>query len=128
MQRTLWLADAALWRVCGPPGSQDPRTRIRPKAGRGARLVDPGEPPAPRPPGQDAGEWEIPRIPLQHERAVLAGAVVRKKLRTTTVRGRAYDIVTHQQAAMPEQLLAPESADPSTTSRSRSPAAARRWT
>ncbi|WP_331762120.1 MobF family relaxase [Streptomyces anulatus] len=78
--------------------------------------ADPGEPPAPRPPGQDAGEWKIPRIPLQHERAVLAGAAVREKLRTTptatVVRGRAYDDVAHQQAAMPEQLPAPEPADP----------------
>ncbi|WP_406241637.1 relaxase domain-containing protein [Streptomyces anulatus] len=77
--------------------------------------ADPGEPPAPRPPGQDAGEWEIPRIPPQYERAVLAGAVVREQLRTTTataVRGRAYDCVAHQQAAMPEQLLAFEPADP----------------
>ncbi|GGS39554.1 hypothetical protein GCM10010205_81550 [Streptomyces nojiriensis] len=79
--------------------------------------ADPGERAAPRPPGQDAGEWEIPRIPIQYERAVLAGAVVREKLRTTTataVRGRAYDVVRHQQAAMPEQLLAPApaAADP----------------
>ncbi|GAA3920254.1 hypothetical protein GCM10023084_82530 [Streptomyces lacrimifluminis] len=81
--------------------------------------ADPGEPAAPRPPGQDAGEWEIPRIPLQYDRAVLAGAVVREKLRTATttatataVRGRAYDVVAHQQAAMPEQLLAPAAADP----------------
>lgn len=39
--------------------------------------------------------------------------VVREKLRTTTaaVRGRAYDVVTHQQAAMPEQLLSPPAAD-----------------
>ncbi|MCX4482389.1 relaxase domain-containing protein [Streptomyces anulatus] len=77
--------------------------------------ADPGEPPAPRPPGQDAGEWEIPRIPLQYERAVLAGAVVREQLRTTTasaVRGRAYDVVAHQQAAMPERLLVPEPAGP----------------
>ncbi|MGQ4719038.1 hypothetical protein ACUN22_35835 [Streptomyces anulatus] len=78
--------------------------------------ADPGEPPAPRPPGQDAEEWAIPRIPLQYERAVLASAVVREQLRTTTtataVRGRAYDVVAHQQAAMPEQLLAPEPADP----------------
>ncbi|MET7912013.1 hypothetical protein ABZS98_27845 [Streptomyces avermitilis] len=51
---------------------------------------------------------------MQYERAVLAGAVVREKLRTTTaaVRGRAYDVVAHQQAAMPEQLLAPPAADP----------------
>jgi hypothetical protein len=39
--------------------------------------------------------------------------VVREKLRTTTtaaVRGRAYDVVAHQQAAMSEQLLAPPAA------------------
>ncbi|WP_306324785.1 hypothetical protein [Streptomyces venezuelae] len=78
--------------------------------------ADSGEPAALRPPGQEAGEWEIPRIPLQYDRAALAGAVVREKLRTTTttaaVRGRAYGVVAHQQAAMPEQLLAPELADP----------------
>ncbi|MFE2078020.1 MobF family relaxase [Streptomyces misionensis] len=73
--------------------------------------ADPGEPAESRL-GQEAGEWEIPRIPLPYERAVLAGAVVREQLRATVVRGRAYDVVTHQQAAMPEQLLAPESADP----------------
>ncbi|MFF5773130.1 hypothetical protein ACFY8V_15195 [Streptomyces californicus] len=28
------------------------------------------------------------------------------------MRGRAYDVVAHQQAATPEQLLAPEPADP----------------
>ncbi|MFE5998850.1 hypothetical protein ACFQ6C_18555 [Streptomyces sp. NPDC056454] len=40
---------------------------------------------------------------------------MREQLRTTTasaLRGRAYDVVAHQQAAMPEQLLAPEPADP----------------
>ncbi|WP_331725045.1 MobF family relaxase [Streptomyces sp. NBC_00040] len=75
--------------------------------------ADPGDPTAPRASDQDAGEWEIPRIPLQYERAVLASAVVREKLRTATaVRGRAYDVVTHQQAAMPEQLLGPAAADP----------------
>ncbi|MFB7049580.1 MobF family relaxase [Streptomyces microflavus] len=73
----------------------------------------PDEPSARAVRGQGAGEWEIPRIPLQYERAVLAGAVVREKLRTTTaVRGRAYDVTTHQQAAMPELLLAPTPADP----------------
>ncbi|MFD9122916.1 hypothetical protein [Streptomyces bottropensis] len=39
---------------------------------------------------------------------------MREKLCTTTtaVRGRAYDVVAHQQAVMPEQLLAPAAADP----------------
>ncbi|MFJ1782293.1 hypothetical protein ACIOKA_36925 [Streptomyces anulatus] len=62
----------------------------------------------------EAGEWDVPGIPLQYDRAVLAGAAVREQLHTTTaaaVRGRAYDVVAHQQAAMPEQLLAPEPAE-----------------
>ncbi|QLI99515.1 hypothetical protein HZZ00_19245 [Streptomyces sp. NEAU-sy36] len=40
---------------------------------------------------------------------------MREKLRFATAaaaRGRAYDVVRHQQAAMPEQLLAPELTDP----------------
>ncbi|MDX3498129.1 hypothetical protein ACKI1I_28935 [Streptomyces turgidiscabies] len=79
----------------------------------GQPPADPGEPAAPRPSDQTAGEWENPRLPLRDERAVLAGVVVREKLRTTTVvRGRAYDVVAHQQAAMPEQPLAPSAADP----------------
>ncbi|MFB8123349.1 hypothetical protein ACFVG1_24020 [Streptomyces bacillaris] len=89
-----------------PPAAPDPDRRS---------PADPGEPPTPLPPGQDAGELDVPRVPLQYDRAVLAGAVVREQLRTTTattVRGRAYDVVAHQQAAMPEQLLAPEPADP----------------
>ncbi|MEU5518961.1 hypothetical protein ACFW5G_13990 [Streptomyces griseoaurantiacus] len=53
-----------------------------------------------------------PRIPLQYERAVLAGAVVREQLHTTTaVRGRAYNAVADRQEATPEQLLAPELTD-----------------
>ncbi|MFE9241751.1 MobF family relaxase [Streptomyces sp. NPDC007007] len=87
-----------------PPAAPDPDRRS---------PADSGETPAPRPPGQDAGEWDVPRVQLQYDRAVLAGAVVREQLRTiTVVRGRAYDVVAHQQAAMPEQLLAHEPADP----------------
>ncbi|WP_285440119.1 MobF family relaxase [Streptomyces sp. ISL-24] len=75
--------------------------------------ADPGTPAASRPSDREPGEWEIPRVPLLYERAVLAGAVVREKLRTTVAaRGRAYDVIAHQQAAMPEQLLAPPAADP----------------
>ncbi|WP_261958291.1 hypothetical protein [Streptomyces nigrescens] len=63
-------------------------------------------------PGLEPGEWEIPRVPLQYERAVLAGAAVHEKLRTTVAaRGRAYDVVAHRQAAMPEQLLVPAAAE-----------------
>ncbi|MER6736492.1 MobF family relaxase [Streptomyces puniciscabiei] len=76
--------------------------------------ADPGTPAAPRPADLEPGQWDIPRVPLQYERAVLAGAVLREKLRTTgtAARGRAYDVVAHQQAAMPEELLAPRPANP----------------
>ncbi|MFD3681954.1 MobF family relaxase [Streptomyces sp. NPDC058613] len=89
--------------------------------------ADPGEPAAPRASDQDAGEWEIARIPLQYERAVLAGAVVREKLRTTAtvLRGRAYDVEAHQQAAMPDQLLAPAAADPDDEDEDQEPEAGR---
>ncbi|MFC9431660.1 MobF family relaxase [Streptomyces sp. NPDC056987] len=73
-----------------------------------------GEAAAPQPPDRETGLGEVPRVPLRYERAVLAGAMVREKLRTTTVtavRGQAYDVVAHQQAAMPEQLLAPPGPD-----------------
>ncbi|MFB6654091.1 hypothetical protein ACFCZ4_32720 [Streptomyces microflavus] len=104
-----------------PPAVPDPDRRS---------PAYPGAPPGPRPPGQDAGEWEVPRIPLQYDRAVLAGAVVREQLRATTataVRGRAYDVVVHQQAAMPEQLLAPEPAAPEHDDQEQKPGV-RRWT
>ncbi|MFJ1804456.1 relaxase domain-containing protein, partial [Streptomyces sp. NPDC088180] len=90
-----------------PPGPETEPYRQPP--------TDPGEHAAHRPPGQDTGEWDVPPIPLQYDRAVLAGAVRREQLRATAataVRGRAYDVVAHQQAAMPERLLAPEPADP----------------
>ncbi|MGW2515179.1 relaxase domain-containing protein [Streptomyces scopuliridis] len=85
--------------------------------------ADPGTPAAPRPPDQEPGEWEIPRVPLRYERAVLAGMVVHEKLRTAAaVRGRAYDVAAHQQAAMPEQLLAHQDTDvPRRTVRTTSP-------
>ncbi|MFH8574332.1 hypothetical protein [Streptomyces sp. NPDC017993] len=54
----------------------------------------------------------MPRVPMRYDRALLASAVAQEKLRTTTAaRGRAYDIATHQQAAMPEQLLANQETD-----------------
>ncbi|MFD9796929.1 MobF family relaxase [Streptomyces sp. NPDC059070] len=103
----------ALWSLADLPARHRPPGPV-PDPDR-QPTADHCESAEPRPPGPDAGEWEILRIPLQYERAVLASAVVREKLRTTTAtaaRGRAYDDVAHQQAAMPEQLLGPEPADP----------------
>ncbi|MFJ4771034.1 hypothetical protein ACIP88_18300 [Streptomyces uncialis] len=69
-----------------------------------------GAPATPRLPDQALGEWEIPRVPLRYDRAVLAAGVVRAKLCTA---GRGYDVVAYQQATMPEQLLPPSlSAEP----------------
>ncbi|MGX7760282.1 hypothetical protein ACWQ06_16710 [Streptomyces angustmyceticus] len=75
--------------------------------------LEPDRRPPTAAPDPEPGDWEIPRVPLRYERAVLAGAAVREKLRTTiAARGWAYDVVAHQQAAMPEQLLAPAAAEP----------------
>ncbi|MFJ8669752.1 hypothetical protein [Streptomyces sp. NPDC093600] len=73
--------------------------------------ADPGEPAAPRPPGQDAGEWEISRVQSRYERAVLAGAVVREKLRTT-ITSTAVGAGRTTSSRCPEQLLASAAADP----------------
>ncbi|WP_326681050.1 MobF family relaxase [Streptomyces sp. NBC_01237] len=100
----------ARWALSDLTGRRRPPTPVPDPDGQ--PPADPGEPAAPQPSGQDAGEWEIPRIPLQYDRAVLAGAVVREKLRTAVVRGRGYDVVAHQQAAMPELLLGHRDAAP----------------
>ncbi|MEU0274805.1 hypothetical protein [Streptomyces sp. NPDC006307] len=73
---------AARWSLSDLPARRRPPTPA-PDPDR-QPPADPGEPAAHRPPGRTAGEWEIPRLPLQYQRAVLAGAVVREKLRTTT--------------------------------------------
>ncbi len=54
------------------------------------------------------GEWDIPRVPLRYDRAVIASTALTHQLRAARGAGRAryYEGVTaHQQAAMPEQLL-----------------------
>ncbi|MGW3177540.1 hypothetical protein [Streptomyces sp. NPDC001153] len=94
--------------------------------------ADPGTPSAPpRPSDLGPGQWEVPRVPLQYERAVLAGAVLREKLRTTVTaaRGRAYDVVTHpSRRRCPSSCSHPGPPTGSTTTRSRRPAAGRRST
>ncbi|WP_406514539.1 relaxase domain-containing protein (plasmid) [Streptomyces sp. NBC_00161] len=67
----------------------------------------PGAPDTPRLPLEE-GEWDIPRIPLRYDRAVIASTMLAAQLRTARRTGRAlYDVTAHQQAAMPEQLLVP---------------------
>ncbi|MEU5403905.1 relaxase domain-containing protein [Streptomyces sp. NPDC005963] len=74
---------------------------------------DTGAPATPQLPDQTLGEWEIPRVPLRYDRAVIAAGVLREKLRTTlTAPGQGYDVIAHQQAAMREQLLPPPAAEP----------------
>ncbi|MFC8583719.1 hypothetical protein ACFUGD_03995 [Streptomyces sp. NPDC057217] len=54
------------------------------------------------------GEWDIPRVPLRHDRAVIASTAFTHQMRAARGVGRTryYEGVTaHQQAAMPEQLL-----------------------
>ncbi|MCX4598830.1 relaxase domain-containing protein [Streptomyces sp. NBC_01549] len=90
----------------------DPPTRRRPP--------DAEPDPSPRPPAGpsdpdttrlplEPGEWDIPRVPLLYDRAVIASTVLSARLRAARRTGRALydDVVAHQQAAMPEQLLIP---------------------
>ncbi|MFC7934047.1 MobF family relaxase [Streptomyces cinereoruber] len=56
----------------------------------------------------EMGEWDIPRVPLRYDRAVITSTALTHQMRAARGTGRAryYESVTaHQQAAMPEQLL-----------------------
>ncbi|MCX5612625.1 MULTISPECIES: hypothetical protein [unclassified Streptomyces] len=72
---------------------------------------DPDQPPPASPGDRDAlqlpleaGEWDIPSVPLRYDRAVIATTMLAAQLRTARAM---YDVTAHQQAAMPEQLLVP---------------------
>lgn len=89
----------ARWAPAAPPRSRTPAA----VSGRDRRpAADPAAPFLPLQPG----EWAIPRVPLRHDRAVIASTVLSARLRTARRTGRdPYDVFAHQQAAMPEQLL-----------------------
>ncbi|WP_393052951.1 hypothetical protein [Streptomyces sp. LN549] len=79
--------------------------------------ADPGAsaPAAPQLPGQRAREWEIPCVPLSYDRASSPARPYGRSCApppSPPCGVVAYDVVAHQQAAMPEQLLAPPAADP----------------
>ncbi|MGW4994951.1 relaxase domain-containing protein [Streptomyces mirabilis] len=96
----------ARWPLADPPTRRrppnaEPDPSHRPPAG-------PGDPDTPRLP-LEPGEWDIPRVPLLHDRAVIASTVLSARLGAARRTGRTLydDVVVHQQAAMPEQLLIP---------------------
>lgn len=61
----------------------------------------PGDPAAPRLP-LEAGQWDIPWVPLRYDRGVIAGAVLTAQLRTACRAGRdPYDVAFHRQAPRP---------------------------
>jgi hypothetical protein len=75
------------------------------------RPAGPDSPGAYQPPDPASKEWEVPRLPLRYDRAVLAGAIVQDKLRTLrAAQGRPYDGAAHQAAAS-EQLLTHQDAE-----------------
>ncbi|MFJ5731527.1 hypothetical protein [Streptomyces paradoxus] len=54
----------------------------------------------------EPGEWAIPRVPLCHDRAVIAARVLTARLRTARRTGRPlYGTAAHQPTAPAEQLL-----------------------
>ncbi|MFF7648183.1 MobF family relaxase [Streptomyces canus] len=92
----------ARWALPGAAPARRPPTDV-PEPDRNP-PAGPGDPVAPRLP-LEAGQWDIPRVPLRYDRAVIAGAVLTAQLRTARRAGRdPYDVAVHQQAAMPEQL------------------------
>ncbi|MGW3653539.1 MobF family relaxase [Streptomyces sp. NPDC000878] len=88
-----------------PPGPPPARRRPAAAPDHDADREPPADPAGPLLP-VEPGEWDIPRVPLRHDRAVIASTVLSARLRTARRTGRdPYDVFAHQQAAMPEQLL-----------------------
>ncbi|MFD3557333.1 hypothetical protein ACFWWA_35325 [Streptomyces goshikiensis] len=79
-----------------PPAAAHGRTRPVPAATTRHRRPQH----APAAPG--AGEWDIPRVPLCCDRAVIAPTMLAAQPRTARAM---YDVTNPRQAAMPEQLL-----------------------
>ncbi|MCX4799889.1 relaxase domain-containing protein [Streptomyces sp. NBC_01242] len=86
----------ARWSPAAPPPSRIPAAA----SGRDRKPVpDPAAPFLPMEPG----EWDIPRVPLRHDRAVIATRVLTARLRTARRTGRPlYGTAAHQPS--PEQL------------------------
>ncbi|MFF2205913.1 hypothetical protein [Streptomyces sp. NPDC058145] len=74
--------------------------------------ADPGTQAAPRPSDVEPGSGGYPASRCSTSGPFSPARVVLEKLRTVAARGRVYDVVAHQQAAMPEQLLAFPAAEP----------------
>ncbi|MCF1597750.1 relaxase domain-containing protein [Streptomyces muensis] len=88
-----------------PHGPSPARRRPTAAPDHGADREPPADPAGPLLP-LEPGEWDIPRVPLLHDRAVIASTVLSARLRSALRTGRdPYDVFAHQQAAMPEQLL-----------------------
>ncbi|MFF7705398.1 MobF family relaxase [Streptomyces lydicus] len=74
-------------------------------------AADPAAPYLPLEPG----EWDIPRVPLRHDRASVAARVLAARLRTARRTGRPlHGPAAHQPTALPEQLLLFAHEQPST--------------
>ncbi|GGZ17631.1 hypothetical protein GCM10010300_71980 [Streptomyces olivaceoviridis] len=77
----------ARWGPARPPRPPPTHPRARPGPATRARPgpdrhppADPGAPTAPRHPGPTAGEWEIPRLLLNYDRATLARRQLRGRV------------------------------------------------
>lgn len=67
---------------------------------------------------QEPGEWDIPRVPLRHERAVIAARVLTAQLRTARRTGRPlYAPATHQPTGPEQLLLFPQEQKPTAQTR-----------
>ncbi|MFJ4981801.1 hypothetical protein ACIP6X_42000 [Streptomyces coeruleorubidus] len=87
------------WAPAGPPPSRTPAAA--PRWDR-KPAADPAAPFLPLEPG----EWDIPGVPLRHDRAVIAPRVLTGRLRTARRTGRPlYGPAAHQPTAPHKQLL-----------------------
>jgi hypothetical protein len=101
----------ARWAPTDPPPS---RTRAAAPRWDRKPAADPAAPFLPLEPG----EWDIPRVPLRHDRAVIAARVLIARLRTARRTGRPlYGPAAHQPTAPNKQLLLFAQEQPPTAAR-----------
>ncbi|MET9526998.1 hypothetical protein [Streptomyces coeruleorubidus] len=101
----------ARWAPTDPPPS---RTRAAAPRWDRKPAADPAAPFLPLEPG----EWDIPRVPLRHDRAVIAARVLIARLRTVRRTGRPlYGPAAHQPTAPNKQLLLFAQEQPPTAAR-----------
>lgn len=94
----------ARWALTEPPPTRPRPPDTAPGTDRWPTAAIPDASAAPRL-ALETGEWDIPRVPLRHDRAVIAGAALAAQLRTARRTGGVmHGAARYRQAGVPEQL------------------------